>query len=251
MGDARFPRTGDDRASAGAARVCRDGTALAAVPVNVEGTAVAPDADSTPDVVRFTLDCRAGGLPRRAGRARRGRCMTVVAATGDWRPSRVRLIDFLAEYGFVVFFAIWVIFLSIATDTFLTETNLLLLLRQASIYGIPAIGATFVILLGELDISFGVRHRRGGRGRGAGPHPRRRLDRGDRGGDRRRVDRRPHQRLPGDRRAHPVRRGDAGHAQHRPGHRHRLHGRQRVLRSCARADRLAGHAATSARSRSR
>jgi ribose/xylose/arabinose/galactoside ABC-type transport system permease subunit len=69
--------------------------------------------------------------------------------------NRARLIDFLAEYGFVVFFVLWVIYLSVATDLFLTETNLLLLLRQASIYGIPAIGATFVILLGELDISFG------------------------------------------------------------------------------------------------
>jgi ribose/xylose/arabinose/galactoside ABC-type transport system permease subunit len=68
---------------------------------------------------------------------------------------RSRLVDFLAEYGFVVIFAIWVMFLSIATDTFLTERNLLLLLRQASIFAIPAIGATFVILLGELDISFG------------------------------------------------------------------------------------------------
>jgi ribose/xylose/arabinose/galactoside ABC-type transport system permease subunit len=68
---------------------------------------------------------------------------------------RARIIDFLAEYGFVVFFAIWVIYLTFATDLFLTQTNLLLLLRQASIYGIPAIGATFVILLGELDISFG------------------------------------------------------------------------------------------------
>ena len=68
---------------------------------------------------------------------------------------RARHIDYLAEYGFVVFFAIWVIFLALTTDTFLTTTNLVLLLRQASIYGIPAIGATFVILIGELDISFG------------------------------------------------------------------------------------------------
>jgi ribose/xylose/arabinose/galactoside ABC-type transport system permease subunit len=68
---------------------------------------------------------------------------------------RARLIDFLADYGFVVFFVIWVAFLALATDRFLTERNILLLLRQASIYAIPAIGATFVILLGELDISFG------------------------------------------------------------------------------------------------
>lgn len=66
-----------------------------------------------------------------------------------------RLVDFLADYGFMVFFAIWVVYLSINTTTFLTERNIPLLLRQASIYAIPAIGATFVILLGELDISFG------------------------------------------------------------------------------------------------
>jgi len=81
--------------------------------------------------------------------------VTALAGGRDRGADRARLIDFLAEYGFVVFFVIWVIYLSIATDTFLTERNLLLLLRQASIYGIPAIGATFVILLGELDISFG------------------------------------------------------------------------------------------------
>jgi len=68
---------------------------------------------------------------------------------------RARLLDFLAEYGFVVFFVIWVVFLSITSKAFLTERNILLLLRQASINGITAIGATFVILLGELDISFG------------------------------------------------------------------------------------------------
>ena len=81
--------------------------------------------------------------------------MTSMLASRDRVADRARLIDFLAEYGFVVFFAIWVVFLTFATDTFMTDTNLLLLLRQASIYGIPAIGATFVILLGELDISFG------------------------------------------------------------------------------------------------
>jgi ribose/xylose/arabinose/galactoside ABC-type transport system permease subunit len=68
---------------------------------------------------------------------------------------RARLVDFLAEYGFIVFFAVWVVFLALATDRFLTERNILLLLRQASIFGIVAIGSTLVIILGELDISFG------------------------------------------------------------------------------------------------
>lgn len=81
--------------------------------------------------------------------------MTALARARWQGFNRTQLVDFLAEYGFVVFFVVWVLFLSIATEAFLTERNLLLLLRQASIYGIPAIGATFVILLGELDISFG------------------------------------------------------------------------------------------------
>lgn len=81
--------------------------------------------------------------------------MTAMARGRTAFLDRAHLVDFLAEFGFVVIFALWVVFLAFATDLFLTPTNLVLLLRQASIYGIPALGATFVILLGELDISFG------------------------------------------------------------------------------------------------
>lgn len=81
--------------------------------------------------------------------------MTATTESPRRAVDRARLIDFLAEYGFVVFFVLWIVFLAVATDRFLTERNILLLLRQASIFAIPAIGATFVILLGELDISFG------------------------------------------------------------------------------------------------
>lgn len=69
--------------------------------------------------------------------------------------TRTRLIEFLAEYGFLVFFALWIVFISFLTPLFLTPQNIILLLRQAAIFGIPAIGATFVLILGELDISFG------------------------------------------------------------------------------------------------
>jgi ribose transport system permease protein len=68
---------------------------------------------------------------------------------------KAMLLDFLAEYGFIVFFFIWAVYLSIATQQFLTPDNLLIVLRQASIFGIPAIGATFVMIVGEIDISFG------------------------------------------------------------------------------------------------
>jgi ribose transport system permease protein len=73
----------------------------------------------------------------------------------DRRSWNARAIDFLAEYGFIVFFALWAIYLSIATEQFLTPSNLLIVLRQASIFGVPAIGATFVMIVGEIDISFG------------------------------------------------------------------------------------------------
>lgn len=69
-----------------------------------------------------------------------------------WRPM---LLEFLAEYGFIVFFVVWVVYLSLATTQFLTPNNLLIVLRQASIFGFPAIGATFVMIVGEIDISFG------------------------------------------------------------------------------------------------
>jgi len=80
---------------------------------------------------------------------------TAGAASQVHETARTRALEFLAEYGFLVFFAIWVVFLALMTPLFLTPNNLILLLRQAAIFGIPAIGATFVMILGELDISFG------------------------------------------------------------------------------------------------
>ncbi|HET9547423.1 MAG TPA: ABC transporter permease [Desertimonas sp.] len=65
-------------------------------------------------------------------------------------------VDFLAREGFIVIFAVWAVYLGIATDTFLTQDNVLLLLRQAAIFSIIGIGATMVTILGELDISFGA-----------------------------------------------------------------------------------------------
>lgn len=70
--------------------------------------------------------------------------------------TRDRIIEFLAREGFIVIFAAWAIYLSAATDTFLTQGNILILLRQAAIFAIVGIGITLVAILGELDISFGA-----------------------------------------------------------------------------------------------
>jgi len=57
--------------------------------------------------------------------------------------------------------AIWIVFLalflffSLATDRFFNPSNLLIVLRQVSMYGIAAIGMTFVILTAGIDLSVG------------------------------------------------------------------------------------------------
>ena len=58
--------------------------------------------------------------------------------------------------------AIWVVLLVLvvvftaANPRFINPNNLLTLLRQVSMYGIASIGMTFVILLGDIDLSIGT-----------------------------------------------------------------------------------------------
>jgi ribose transport system permease protein len=58
--------------------------------------------------------------------------------------------------------AIWavlvvlVIVFTIANPRFISTSNILTLLRQVSMYGIASIGMTFVILLGDIDLSIGT-----------------------------------------------------------------------------------------------
>ena len=46
--------------------------------------------------------------------------------------------------------------LSFASPLFLTRTNLLTLLDQAAVFGIVAVGMTFVVLTGGIDLSVGA-----------------------------------------------------------------------------------------------
>lgn len=75
------------------------------------------------------------------------------AGLTEWRGRLGRLVT---ANGLLVVLLVWVVFLAIATDGFATRTNLLLVLRQSSTIGIVAIGATLVILLGEIDLSLGA-----------------------------------------------------------------------------------------------
>jgi putative xylitol transport system permease protein len=69
--------------------------------------------------------------------------------------SRPRLMRLLARYGIVVAFFVLCALLTVANEFFLTWGNWANVLRQTSINGILAIGMTYVILTGGIDLSVG------------------------------------------------------------------------------------------------
>ena len=62
----------------------------------------------------------------------------------------------LRDYGVIIGFLILCTIISFSTPNFLTQTNILNLLRQSSIIGIIATGMTFVIISGNFDLSVGA-----------------------------------------------------------------------------------------------
>lgn len=63
---------------------------------------------------------------------------------------------FLGKFGVLLGFIVLVIVSTILNPRFLTSTNILNVVRQISIFGILAIGQTFVILIGGIDLSVGA-----------------------------------------------------------------------------------------------
>ncbi len=61
--------------------------------------------------------------------------------------------EIIGENGFIFIFILWVIFLSMTTDTFLKSQNIFTVLRQAAIVSIVSIGEMLVMLLGGMDVS--------------------------------------------------------------------------------------------------
>ncbi len=51
--------------------------------------------------------------------------------------------------------ALYVLFTALAPDTFARETNLVTMLRQTAVVGIAAVGMTFTIVVGGIDLSVG------------------------------------------------------------------------------------------------
>lgn len=68
---------------------------------------------------------------------------------------RLRTREALRRYGLVVSFLLLCLALTLLSDRFLTASNLLNVLRQATINGIIAVGMTYVILTAGIDLSVG------------------------------------------------------------------------------------------------
>ncbi len=85
--------------------------------------------------------------------------MTDMVRTGARAPAidRLRLSRLLRarETGVFVALLAMCLFLSLATDGFLTSLNLFNIGRQISLLGIMSIGMTFVLISGEVDLSVG------------------------------------------------------------------------------------------------
>lgn len=63
--------------------------------------------------------------------------------------------NYFSRYGILIALLVICILLSFATPYFFTAQNLVIVLRQVSINGILAIGVTFVIIAGGIDLSLG------------------------------------------------------------------------------------------------
>lgn len=61
----------------------------------------------------------------------------------------------LKDKAIWVVLAVLVVAFTIANPRFVNPNNLFSLLRQVSMFGIASIGMTFVILLGDIDLSIG------------------------------------------------------------------------------------------------
>lgn len=67
----------------------------------------------------------------------------------------IKLNNYISRFGIYIAFLILIIILAIISPTFLTVVNLLNVVRQASIMGVVAVGATFVIITSGIDLSVG------------------------------------------------------------------------------------------------
>lgn len=78
-----------------------------------------------------------------------------LSSTNSLQVNTSIISNYLIKYGIYLAFVCLCILLSLMTSNFLTLQNAVIILRQISINGILAIGVTFVIIAGGIDLSLG------------------------------------------------------------------------------------------------
>lgn len=66
-----------------------------------------------------------------------------------------KVANFIKNQAIWIVFVVLVIAFTIANPRFIAPTNIMMMLRQVAVYGVASIGMTFVILLGDIDLSTG------------------------------------------------------------------------------------------------
>lgn len=72
------------------------------------------------------------------------------------KANNIKIGTVLGKYGVYIALLVMFIALSVASSSFLTVTNIFNILKQNSVYGILAVGMTFVIVTGGIDLSVGA-----------------------------------------------------------------------------------------------
>ncbi|CAN0219434.1 unnamed protein product, partial [Chrysoparadoxa australica] len=63
--------------------------------------------------------------------------------------------DFLARQGILIAFVVFMVGFSIANARFIDPDNIMGVVRSSAIMGVMALGVTFVVISGNLDLSVG------------------------------------------------------------------------------------------------
>lgn len=68
---------------------------------------------------------------------------------------RVNLAQLVRQQGILLAFLVFIMVVAMNSENFLTTGNILSVMRQVSIMGVMALGVTFVVICGRLDLSVG------------------------------------------------------------------------------------------------
>lgn len=69
--------------------------------------------------------------------------------------SKEKLKNLLLQQGLIMAFVLLIIVISLSSDRFLTGDNIVFVFRQVSVIGIIALGMTYVLISGNIDLSVG------------------------------------------------------------------------------------------------